>query len=108
MNKERECCGMALCGSTYDPGCEEEHTTNKLKCGHTGCNYYTKKGCHACGVEENDAKEETAMLQDKELVEELLMKSSSTTLKKSLAAWLQTVPKATAAGASKKRKNGQW
>eukprot|EP00978_Attheya_sp_CCMP212_P014314 scaffold36388_cov46-Attheya_sp.AAC.6 len=109
MNKKRECCGMALCGSRYDPGCAKEHNPKKLKCGHTGCNYYAEKGCRACGVEENDKKEETAMLQDKKLVEELLMKSSSTSLKQSLSAWLQTFPKATtAAVASKKRKSGQW
>eukprot|EP00978_Attheya_sp_CCMP212_P011142 scaffold27280_cov39-Attheya_sp.AAC.2 len=119
MGKKRECCGMALCGCEDDEGCEEEHNTKKLKCGHTGCNYYAKKGCRACGVEKIDKKEETAMLQDKKLVEALLKKSKSKTLKKSLSAWLKTVPKdssskknvkkrvstqATAAGASKKRK----
>eukprot|EP00978_Attheya_sp_CCMP212_P014312 scaffold36388_cov46-Attheya_sp.AAC.4 len=120
MDTKHECCGMTLCGSEDFIGCEEEHNPKKLKCGHMGCDYYTKKGCRACNVEEK--KQETAMLQDKERVEALLKKSKSKTLKKSLSAWLKTVPKdssskknvkkkrvstqATAAGASKKHKSG--
>jgi hypothetical protein len=124
MGKTRECCGMTLCGFTEDDegfeGCKEEHQIKKLKCGHEGCNYYTKKGCRACGLEKNDKKEETAMLQDKKLVEALLKKSKSKTLKTSLSAWLKMLPKdsspkknvkkhiitqVTAAGASKKHKS---
>lgn len=101
--EKQQCCGLYLCTDEFEERDDgEEHMTKMLKCGHTGCNYY-KEGCLVCNTEKEDEEEEAAMLQDKTLVEDLLKKSKSKTLKKSLLAWLKSVPSTTTKKRSQQR-----
>ena len=70
-----------------------------------------------CVLHEENKKEEEAMLADKKLVEDLLKRSTSKSLKNSLSVWMESVPdevsekkrdsktQAKASGATKKQKS---
>jgi hypothetical protein len=110
-SSENECCGLALCiecgggeeectheGCDDYEGCrlrdgldeEKRHKPKPLKCGHEGCNYH--EACRMCVLDEENKQEEEAMLADKKLVEDLLKRSTSKSLKKSLSIWMKSVP----------------
>jgi hypothetical protein len=70
-----------------------------------------------CVLDKENKEEEEAMLADKKLVEDLLKRSTSKSLKKSLSIWMESVPdeisekkrgastQAEAFGATKKHKS---
>lgn len=90
LREEYECCGLTLCGHAQEGSyCHLEHTTHMLPCGHMGCNFYDEMGCRVCTLEEEEAKENAVILQDKPLVESLLKRAKSKVLNNFLSEWLQ-------------------
>lgn len=99
------CCGMVICGSgkkdSYDSkeamrkeygvehdACIWEHqvAAKKLECGHAGCNFH--EGCYTCKMNKIKAAEDDGIEEDKVLVEELMKKASSDSLKSCLRGFL--------------------
>jgi len=90
---EQECCGLVLCGlKSHKGSCTEKHITKELKCGHTGCNLWERKGCRVCALEKEYSDEKTLIMEDKKLVKDLLKISKSKNLKLHLQKWLENLP----------------
>lgn len=97
--EKEKCCGWVLCGFANDDEnggnfCHEDHEVLTLEdCGHKTCNYYKKKGCFTCNMNEEKEVENGLELQDKKLVEEFLANVQSKDLKRKLSKWMERFPK---------------
>lgn len=102
-SETHQCCGMMICGNkeSYNSkeemrkeygveyeACIWEHKVKeeKLECGHVGCNFH--EGCYTCKMNKITKTEDDNIESDKEVVEELLKKASSDSLKAYLRGFL--------------------
>jgi hypothetical protein len=93
----RVCCGLNFCDKCDEKAPARDgkiataiHNTEKLKCGHVGCNFHTN-GCTRCDKNHEKWLENESKMKDMKAVKNLLQKVTNKTLKESLTNWLDTI-----------------